>query len=142
MFLSIEEYKKVISTMPILCTDVIIKNIQNKYLLVKRNNEPLKSLYWVPGGRILHFETIDNALNRILNKEVNINSLNLEKKFIGVYQDFFNENSFESNTKYHTLSIVFEIYISEKIDILLDSQSEDYIWSDTLPNRFLNKIIN
>ncbi len=141
MYLPLKEYQNIISKMPVLCTDIIVTNPDTKYLLVKRNNEPLKSSYWVPGGRILHYETIDNALNRILLKEVNINSFNLEKKFTGVYQDFFNKNSFESNTKYHTISIVFQLFISKDILIKLDNQSENFIWSDKLPNRFVKNII-
>lgn len=142
MILPLEQYKKMIRTMPILCTDIVIKNNFNKYLLVNRKNEPLKSIFWVPGGRIMHFETIEDAINRIAQKEVNISTTNIKKRFIGVYQDFFNENSFESNTKYHTISIVYEIKILEFLNIKLDKQSESFIWSDSLPERFLNKIIN
>lgn len=141
MLLPLDDYKKIIKSMPILCIDVIIINPQKKYLLVKRKNEPLKSEYWIPGGRIFHYENINNGIDRILHNEVNIIANDLKKFFIGVYQDFFNENSFESNTKYHTISIVFQINIDNKFQIKLDNQSENYIWSDKLPNRFVNNII-
>jgi colanic acid biosynthesis protein WcaH len=141
MLLPTEEYKKIITSIPIVCIDIIIQNSENKYLLVKRINEPLKGDYWVPGGRIMHCETIDIALNRILMAELKIDAKNLQKNFIGVYQDFFTENSFESKIKYHTISIVHKIFLIKRINVVLDNQSEDYIWSDELPSRFVNKTI-
>jgi len=141
MLLPLEDYKKIINSMPILCIDSIILNSENQYLLVKRKNEPLKSKYWVPGGRIFHYENLDIALNRVLLSEVNINAQNLNKKFVGIYQDFFNENAFNSKSKYHTISIVFQISLVNDYTIKLDYQSEDYIWANELPERFLNKII-
>jgi len=141
MFLPTEEYKKIIKSIPIVCIDLIIQNLENKYLLVKRINEPLKGYYWVPGGRIMHYETIDNALYRILMAELKIEAENLQTNVIGVYEDFFDQNSFESNIKYHTISIVHKIFLKNIINIELDNQSEDYIWSNELPSRLVNKTI-
>ena len=52
---TIEEdlYKKIWLEMPIPCVDIIFQNKEGYFLLLKRNNEPLKSEFWLPGGRIL-----------------------------------------------------------------------------------------
>jgi hypothetical protein len=89
----------------------------------------------------MHYETIDNALNRILIAELKLDAEILQTKVIGVYQDFFDQNSFESNIKYHTISIVHKIFVTNIINIELDNQSEDYIWSNELPSRLVNKTI-
>jgi len=49
-------YKKILEYLPILCVDVIIKDLNGSILLIKRNNEPLKGEWWVIGGRVLHGE--------------------------------------------------------------------------------------
>ena len=35
-------YKQILSVMPIICVDVVIRNDKGQYLLVQRKNEPLK----------------------------------------------------------------------------------------------------
>jgi colanic acid biosynthesis protein WcaH len=122
--------------MPIVCIDLIVENSEKKYLLLKRINQPLKGDYWVPGGRIMHYENIDNAINRILMTEVKIDAGVLSKDFLGVYQDFFTENSYESNIKYHTISLVHKLIVPNNIYVKLDNQSEKFIWANELPSRF------
>jgi colanic acid biosynthesis protein WcaH len=122
--------------MPIVCIDLVVENSEKKYLLLKRINQPLKGDYWVPGGRIMHYENIDNAINRILMTEVKIDAGVLSKDFLGVYQDFFTENSFESNIKYHTISLVHKLIVPNNIYVKLDNQSENFIWANELPSRF------
>ena len=59
-------YKEIISNIPILCVDIILTNKnKNKFLLIKRNNEPLKNEWWIVGGRV-HFLKICNP--RLLEK--------------------------------------------------------------------------
>ena len=59
-----EEYLKIIKSMPIFCLDFLI-SFEKKYLLIKRNEEPLKNLYWIIGGRLMFKETIKDAAIRI-----------------------------------------------------------------------------
>ena len=51
MILPSEEYKNVLSAIPIVCIDCLVVNESGEHLLVKRANPPLKGEYWVPGGR-------------------------------------------------------------------------------------------
>ena len=55
--------------MPIFCIDFLIK-FQNKYLLIKRKEEPLKNIYWVIGGRLMFKEKIADAAERIQKREI------------------------------------------------------------------------
>ena len=51
MILPSEEYKNVLSAIPIVCVDRLVVNESGEHLLVKRANPRLKGEYWVPGGR-------------------------------------------------------------------------------------------
>jgi len=117
--------------MPIITVDgIVIHN--NRYLLVKRDNEPLKGRYWTPGGRVYKGEKIKEALVRKIKEEcgIDINVVSL----MGFYEDFYPKNEF--NIDYaHTVSFVYTaIALSDKVT--LDNQSSDYKWAKRLPRDF------
>ena len=135
MYIEQKEYLKIIQSLPISCVDIIIKNKNNEYLLVQRNSDPLKNHYFLVGGRVNLNETLLSAAKRKLNEEV---GLNVDKfEFIGVYQDFFDRNSFGKCKIYHTISLVFLINIIGNEKIKLNKFSTSYKWSKELPKRFL-----
>ena len=135
MFISENLYKQIISSIPILCVDIIIKNEQDQILLVKRNNEPVKDRYWVVGGRVNIGEKAKDAAKRKLLSEVGIKSNRID--FIGIYEGLFDINPFEKmGDKYHTLGLVFETEVHSSTDIELDDQSSDWKWSKSLPERY------
>ena len=57
-------YGILIDRVPIVCVDVIVRNKKGEYLLVQRNNEPLKGEWWVVGGRLLRGETLADGARR------------------------------------------------------------------------------
>ncbi len=130
-------YKKIIKSVPILCVDLIII-YNNKFLLIKRKQEPLKDEWWVPGGRVFLGEKIEEAAKRKLKQEVGID-VNNEFKFYALYQDFFNNSSIDSHL-YHTLSIVFKINIDNVDNINIDSTSSSWALKESLPERFKSKL--
>ena len=68
MFLSNEDFKNVISKVPMIAIDICILD-NKKILLGYRKNPPAINYYFVPGGRIRKGETIEVAFKRILFEE-------------------------------------------------------------------------
>jgi colanic acid biosynthesis protein WcaH len=130
-----ELYKQILSVIPIICVDIVIRNDKGQYLLVQRKNEPLKGDWWVVGGRILQGETASNACIRKTLEEIGLAITDVH--FLGIYEDIFDKNSFEVPGPYHTISIVFEACITVAQTIQLDSQHSDWGWFDNLPDRFV-----
>ena len=78
-----------------LSTDVLIfsvskgeaktcRNLSDKFfsiLLVKRNKEPFKSTWCLPGGFVKENESIDEAADRILEKETNLTNIYKEQLY-------------------------------------------------------------
>ena len=62
-------YKTFLENMPIFCIDFLI-NCDKEFLLLKRNEEPLKGVFWMPGGRLHKNETIENFLIRVQSREI------------------------------------------------------------------------
>lgn len=127
-------YKKIVESVPLLTVDVVLTH-KGKYLLVKRENEPLKGFYWVVGGRVLKDESIWEAAMRKIRDEVGGAVKNLD--FIGFYEDSYSTSAFGTPT--HTTSLVFKAELADT-EIKLDSQSSDWILTDTLPDRFIHKL--
>jgi colanic acid biosynthesis protein WcaH len=126
------DYKKFLEQMPLVCIDAIIMNNKGQYLLIKRKNEPLKGDYWVPGGRLLKNETLNDAVLRKVKEELGIESHVVMP--IGVYEDFFDKSPLNPENGLHTISIVYLI-IAGSENICIDEQSDDWGWFDELPER-------
>jgi len=130
----IDLYKDIIKLLPIVCVDVIVKNSDGKFLLVKRKNNPLKGQLWLVGGRIEHMEKAQDAAKRKIMEEVGLEVEGIV--FEGCYEDNFDKNAFD-NVPYHTISLIFSCSVKDDTrEIKLDNQSSDWAWSDKLPDRF------
>jgi colanic acid biosynthesis protein WcaH len=130
-FISKKQYKRIMNSMPVMCVDgIIIYN--NRYLLIKRENEPLKGKYWTPGGRVYKGEKITDALKRKIKEECGLNIKILS--LMGFYEDFYTKNEFDIDYV-HTVSFVYSA-MAETDKVILDKQSSDYIWAKRLPRAF------
>lgn len=117
--------------MPVITVDGLILH-NNKYLLVKRTNEPLKGRYWTPGGRVYKGEKITDALKRKMKEECGLDVKIVALK--GFYEDFYPKNEFDIDYV-HTVSFVY-IATSDTDKVILDNQSSDYKWVNRLPRDF------
>lgn len=137
-FIPEELFIDAINNFPILCVDILV-SYQGKYVLIKRNEEPMKDVYWVIGGRVNRNETLKNAVKRKLSEELapldafDIHTL----RMIGTYEDQYDEHrSDKLEGKYHTVAIVFEIELLDTAKILLDKTATDWGLFKFPPERF------
>ncbi len=133
-------YKTIIDNTINICVDVFL-NYNNKFVLVKRLEEPMKGVYWPIGGRIHKGEKALDAAKRKIQEEF-CSLDNIEEESLvaaGYYEDQYTSNSFSNETHYHTLSIVFFGKIISLDNIKLDSTSEDWGLFSDLPERFTIK---
>ena len=126
-----DEYVEIIKKIPILCVDLAIMNKYNKFLVVKRLNEPLAGEWWPPGGALWRGETIKQAAKRILKGEVGITKYE-DPYFYGIYQEVFDKGACGP---IHTVSVMLKTFVDNP-KIELDSQSSDWKWVDKLPDKF------
>lgn len=128
--LPLSEYSEVVRKIPILCVDGIIQNEKGQYLLVKRKNEPFKGQWWVPGGRVLKGETVEEAFRRKMMEE-----LGIAVKIIGpagYYENGSLKSPWTGRDEIHCVSIVF-FATPLSLDIKLDDQSLEWGLFDNLP---------
>ena len=64
-----------------ITVDIVILTIKNdalQVLLVKRNNEPFKDKWAIPGGYVRMSENLDEAAMRVLKEKTNVFFLKFE----------------------------------------------------------------
>ena len=139
MFIPLNEYKDIITKIPLLCVDIILRH-RNKVLLVKRTNAPLKGVYWPIGGRVHRGESGEAAARRKILEEIGV-ELTGDLIPIGYYEDNYTESAFDAKTEYSSFSLVFvaDLNRENKLKIKLDHTSDDYGFFDRLPDRFVVK---
>ena len=131
-------YSEFLKCLPIICVDIIVA-VEGGYLLVRRNDEPLKDEYWVPGGRLQQGENLKSAARRKLIDECGVEVAKERFSLFGVYEDVFDKSSFGRHT-YHTISMVFKVELEDLRNVLLDKSSSDWKVMELLPDRLMSKL--
>jgi ADP-ribose pyrophosphatase YjhB (NUDIX family) len=130
-------YKTIIENVIVLCTDILVK-YKNKYVLLRRAEEPMKNVLWPIGGRIRQGETAVESATRKLKEELGATNFKPLKP-LGYYEDHYTANSFDDNTNYYTLSIVFETEIESIDNLNVDYTSIEFELQDKIPEQFIIK---
>jgi len=66
-------FKTVIDSTPLISIDLLIKK-DNKILLGRRINKPAQDYFFSTGGRVYKNESIEDAMSRIAQTELKINT--------------------------------------------------------------------
>ena len=123
-----------------MCVDLIIQNSKGEYLLVKRDNHPMKGCYWVSGGRMLKNVGVEENAQKKCLQELGINIT--DWRVVGIYDDQYDTNAFNLDTKIHTLSILCRTNVVVEYDeIKLDEQSSEIKYSKVLPELLRQRYI-
>jgi len=116
-------YKKIKQLMPLPCVDLLILH-KGRLLLMLRKNEPGEGEWFVPGGRILHGETIEEAVLRNLKDETGLTPVKIER--IDVMEHIWAHT--------HTVTVFHRIIVSTSNVVMNDEHSE-YKWVKEIPEK-------
>jgi colanic acid biosynthesis protein WcaH len=119
-----QTFKTVINSTPLISIDLLVKK-DNKILLGKRINKPAQGYLFSIGGRVYKNETINSAMMRIANNELNI-SIKLTPSFIGVFEHFYDDSIYQDIST-HYINLAYEIEIEETLNLPTEQHNE-YQW--------------
>ena len=128
-------YKKIVELVPLVCVDVILKH-KGKYVLIKRDAEPLKNYWWIVGGREFKGERVVDTAKRKVLEEAGLEVSDL--KIVGVYEDSYKKSAFGVPT--HSVSVVFEGKV-KKFDPKKERQCKEIALFNKLQSRLLKHLI-
>jgi colanic acid biosynthesis protein WcaH len=123
-------FKTVIENTPLVSIDLCLI-CNGQILLGKRSNEPLKGIWFTPGGRIHKNETWQDALLRIAEAELGLSGIAVEDfALMGVWDHFYNNSALDQNTSTHYVNLPHYVRFQSKPQITLDDQHGDFKWFD------------
>nr|WP_281496481.1 GDP-mannose mannosyl hydrolase [Ferrimonas balearica] len=125
--LSVDTFKMVVSSTPLISIDLIIKDSAGRVLLGKRSNRPAQGDWFVPGGRVLKDELLEAAYHRLLYNELGVSSA-VKAKFIGVYQHFYSDNFSGSDFSTHYVVLAYQLSLDGECLNLPIEQHSEYRW--------------
>jgi len=118
----------VVANTPLVSIDLIVKNEAGQVLLGRRTNQPAKGYWFVPGGRILKNERLDEAFLRLSGEELGFSVPSARSRFLGVYEHLYPDSSFDPNVGTHYVVLGYELITNLKLDALPKKQHNDYQW--------------
>ncbi|NIM44750.1 MAG: NUDIX domain-containing protein [Nitrososphaeria archaeon] len=113
-----ELYKVILEKLPVVTVDAVIVH-NDKFLLLKRNNPPVKDEWWIAGGRVFKNETLEAAVKRKVLEETGLNCKILCQA--GVLNQLFSEENV------HTVTIYF-LMESDSMNVKLNDDHSEYKW--------------
>lgn len=125
-----DQYAYILQNLPIVCVDVAIL-FHGKVLLIKRNDEPAKGEWWLPGGRLFKGETLEDCALRKAIEEVGLNCELIQ----AIYH---------ASTDFGSVHSVNFCYLLRAKDdnVVLDSHSSAYKWIDDVKERYHPYVFN
>lgn len=113
------EYEK-----PSVTVDIVVFTIKDKdlkILLIKRNLEPFKNMWAIPGGFVLKGETLENAAIRELSEETNVKDIYLEQ--------LYSFGDPDRDPRGWVVTIAYYALISsEDLNLLASTDAKDVKW--------------
>ncbi|MBI5153317.1 MAG: NUDIX domain-containing protein [Parcubacteria group bacterium] len=125
-FLKKERYKKVYDVAPVFCVDLLAV-CNGEFLLGMRTNEPEKGKWFLPGGRILKMESLENAVMRKAKEELGIRVTKKDFEFLTLQTVISHKAPF-GDGPFHAVIGVYKLTIKRKDTIRADAQHSELQW--------------
>ena len=123
-------FQTVIENVPLVSIDLCIV-YDGRLLLGMRNNEPLKGVWFTPGGRILKNETWTESLKRIALSELGLQVDGPENfQLMGVWDHFYDNSVISKNISTHYVNLPHYMPMECLPDLKLDDQHDEMAWFD------------
>ena len=128
--LSADEFAQLVQMAPLVSLDLVVRDGGGRVLLGKRNFEPAKGAYFVPGGRIFKDEPIRDAFSRILRHELGLDGISIDSAtFAGVYEHFHPSSRYGPvGTTTHYVVLAYELEVGACDRIAPDEQHSALEW--------------
>jgi colanic acid biosynthesis protein WcaH len=124
-----EEFDNVVRLTPLVAIDLIVRSAEGRVLVGRRNNEPAKGSFFVPGGRISKNETLAAAFKRISLAELGVEKTIQGARFLGVYEHFYATNNHEvPGFGTHYVTLAYELVSPVQDALLPKDQHGEFAW--------------
>ena len=133
-FLPEDLYGRLVRDCVVFCVDIVLVRTtvegKKECLLVKRSSEPVKGVWWWPGGRMLKGETFFDAAKRKASQETGLTNVECVQ-VLGIWNTFFPTSNWDTETQKGTQTVNAIVLVELQgvgEEIALDETSEDSRW--------------
>ncbi|HPA16112.1 MAG TPA: GDP-mannose mannosyl hydrolase [Verrucomicrobiae bacterium] len=124
---------EIVRNTPLISIDLVIEDGAGRALVGMRANEPAKGCWFVPGGRVLKDERLDDAFARVLFREVGWRRHRGEAELLGAYEHFYDANfAHEPGVTTHYVVLAYRMVVPDPPPVQPDDQHEHLEWM-TIP---------
>ena len=113
-FIPEEEYRKIVTQVPLPCVDIVVV-YDGKFILGKRRIEPAGGEWWPPGGRVLIGELLEDAVKRKLKDDLGLDAGDNKPKFLFTGETIFPNQ--DGGYRRHTVNAVYRVDLKDKPDV-------------------------
>ncbi|OBS93550.1 GDP-mannose mannosyl hydrolase [Vibrio cyclitrophicus] len=129
MFLSKQRFSEVIESTPLVSIDLVIEDESGQILLGERLNRPAQGFWFVPGGRILKDEKLEDAFARLTLEELGHEFKFSQAILLGPYTHLYDDNVFGNAFTTHYVAIAYKlVVIRSELNLPTDVQHSRYHW--------------
>lgn len=138
-FLPSQLYGQLVQDCVVCCVDCLLvrrRNGTKECLLILRSSEPVKGVWWLPGGRLLKGETFFAAAKRKAQQETGLTNVT-PIQVLGVWNTFFPTSNWDTPTSKGTQTvnpIVLVELNDDGAEVKLDDTSEEWRWISLDPD--------
>lgn len=129
MFLDSAQFSTVVRLTPLISLDLIVENEHGEFLVGKRTNRPAQGYWFVPGGRMLKDETLEQAFARLTQAELGQGFCLSDARFFGVWQHFYEDNFSGEDFSTHYVVLGFRLRVRNGELTLPNDQHDAYRWA-------------
>lgn len=131
MFLSNQSFSLVIESTPLVSIDLIVEDENGQILLGERLNKPAQGYWFVPGGRILKGEMLEDAFLRLTQEELGCQFGLSQASLLGPYTHLYDDNVFGNEFTTHYVAIAYKLVITRSsLYLPINLQHSRYCWYD------------
>lgn len=128
--LDMNTFRTVVENTPLVSIDVCLVH-ENKMLLGKRNNEPLKGQWFTPGGRILKNESWQDCLKRVTQSELGLDITDIREFILmGAWDHFYPNSAVGDGISTHYINLPHYCFLKDQPSLMADEQHDDLFWFD------------
>jgi colanic acid biosynthesis protein WcaH len=106
--ISPSEWRAIVENVPLVSVDLIVEH-DGGILLGKRENEPAKGEWFVPGGTVLKNEARTEAVHRVAEEELG-EPVVIDECF-GTYEHFYDTSEIEGVDSKHYVATAYRCYL-------------------------------
>lgn len=128
--LSPTDFLDVVRLAPLVSINLIVVDASGRVLLGYRRNRPARGTWFVPGGRILKDERLDDAFTRIVATELGVAGVERSAAtFHGAYEHLYDDNfTGENGIGTHYVVLTYAIELDSNAPVGRYDQHSQYVW--------------